>query len=104
MENLSEIKLRTKSSIKLLIEPIFGSLKNIKLAINSMQLKERGSKKYYRNAGLKNLSSLSPNTIIKSRETGGILYTRFGDFYLYGAILIQQILENNKINLSYGNH
>lgn len=103
MGNLSEIKLPTMSSIKLLIEPFFSRLKNIELAINSMQLKERGSKKYYRNADLKCLFGLSPNTIIKSRETGGIPYTRLGDFYLYGAILIQRILENHKINLSYGN-
>lgn len=100
----TEIKLPTMSSIKLLIEPIFERLKNIELAINSKQLKETGSKEYYRNADLKNLFGLSPNTIIKYRDTGVIPFTRLGDVYLYEAILIQQILEKNKISLSYGNH
>lgn len=97
MEN-SEIKLPTMSSMKLLIEPIFDRLKNIELAINSKSLKESVSKKYYRNADLKALFGLSPNTIIKYRETGVIPFTRLGDVYLYEATLIQRILDNNKIN------
>jgi hypothetical protein len=72
MENLSEIKLPTMGSIKLLIEPIFARFKNIELAINSMQPKERGSKKYYRNADLKYLlvyrqtPSLNPEKLEES--------------------------------------
>ncbi len=97
MEN-SEIKLPTMSSMKLLIEPIFDRLKNIELAINSKILKESVSKKYYRNADLKSLFGLSPNTIIKYRETGVIPFTRLGDVYLYEATLIERILDNNKIS------
>jgi hypothetical protein len=104
MENASEIKLPTMGSIKLLIEPIYDKLKNIELAINSKKLKESDSKKYYRNSDLKNLFGLSPNTIIKYRETGVIPYTQLGEVYLYEAILIQQILEKNKISFTYGNH
>lgn len=97
MEN-SEIKLPTMSSMKLLIEPLFDRLKNIELAINSKQLKESGNKKYYRNADLKAIFGLSPNTIIKYRETGIIPFTRLGDVFLYEAALIERILDNNKIN------
>lgn len=98
MSETSEIKLPTMNSIKLLIEPIFDRLKNIELAINSKQIKESGSKKYYRNADLKNNFGISPNTIIKYRETGVLPYTRLGDVYLYEVAIIERILENNKIS------
>ena len=97
MEN-SEIRLPTMSSMKLLIEPIFDRLKNIELAINSKQIKESGGKKYYRNADLKNYFGISPNTIIKYRDTGILPYTRLGDVYLYEVAIIERILENNKIS------
>jgi hypothetical protein len=92
-----ELRIPTVNSIKLLIEPIFDRLKNIELAINSKQIKENGSKKYYRNADLKNYFGISPNTIIKYRETGVLPYTRLGDVYLYEVAIIERILENNKI-------
>ena len=93
-----ELRIPTMSGIKLLIEPIFDRLKNIELAINSKQIKESGSKKYYRNFDLKNNYGLSPNTIIKYRETGVLPYTRLGDVYLYEVAIIERILENNKIS------
>lgn len=93
-----ELRIPTMSGIKLLIEPIFDRLKNIELAINSKQIKESGSKKYYRNADLKHYFGISPNTIIKYRETGVLPYTRLGDVYLYEVAIIERILENNKIS------
>jgi hypothetical protein len=93
-----ELRIPTMSGIKLLIEPIFDRLKNIELAINSKQIKENGSKKYYRNADLKKYFGISPNTIIKYRDTGVIPYTRLGDVYLYEVATIERILENNKIS------
>jgi hypothetical protein len=93
-----ELRIPTMSGIKLLIEPIFDRLKNIELAINSKQIKENGSKKYYRNADLKKYFGISPNTIIKYRDTGVIPYTRLGDVYLYEVATIERILDNNKIS------
>jgi hypothetical protein len=93
-----ELRIPTMSGIKLLIEPIFYRLKNIELAINSKQIKENGSKKYYRNADLKKYFGISPNTIIKYRDKGVIPYTRLGDVYLYEVATIERILDNNKIS------
>lgn len=92
-----ELRIPTVRSIQMLLEPIHVRLSNIE---NSLENKPDKSKtnRFYRNADLKSLFGLSPNTIIKYRETGVIPFTRLGDVYLYEAALIERILENNKIN------
>jgi hypothetical protein len=96
---MSEIKLPTIASIKMLLEPLYDKLNKLELLINSKTLKESSSdKKYYRNNDLKNHFGLSPNTIIKYRDDGVIPFTKLGDIYLYEVVLISKILENNKVN------
>ena len=53
--------------------------------------------KYYRNKDLKKLFGISPNTIIKYRETGILPYTKLGDVYLYEKKELDRILEDNSV-------
>lgn len=96
MENL-EISIPSVRNIQMLLEPILERLSNIE---NSLKSKTEKSKSdgYYRNRDLRNLFGLSPNTIIKYRETGILPFTTLGDVYLYDISVIEAILHNNSIN------
>ena len=93
-----ELKIPTVHNIKMLLEPILLRLNCIE---NSLKNNKQNSnpQRYYRNADLRNIFGLSPNTIIKYRETGILPYTRLGDVYLYEVTAIQEILNQNKISL-----
>ena len=92
-----ELRIPTVRSIQMLLEPFYERLGNIE---NSLKNKPEkiNTNRFYRNADLKAIFGLSPNTIIKYRETGIIPFTRLGDVFLYEAALIERILDNNKIN------
>jgi hypothetical protein len=91
-----EINIPTIRNIQMLLEPIHERLSNIEASLK--QQKDKGKTKgYYRNSDLKALFGLSPNTIIKYRETGILPFTRLGDVYLYEICNIEAILRNNSI-------
>ena len=92
----SEIVIPTVKSISNLLEPILIKLDQLESAIKKIPEHQK-SKKYYRNADLKSMFGISPNTIIKYRETGVLPYTRLGDVYLYEVKVIEVILKNNKV-------
>ncbi|MEY3501048.1 MAG: hypothetical protein RL308_2720 [Bacteroidota bacterium] len=96
MQN-EELRIPTVRSIQMLLEPIYERLSNIEASLKNSKEKSK-PQRYYRNADLKNNFGISPNTIIKYRETGVLPYTRLGDVYLYEVAIIERILENNKIN------
>lgn len=97
MKTLEEISIPTVRSIQMLLEPIYERLGNIEASLKS-KIEKSKTNRFYRNSDLKLLFGLSPNTIIKYRETGVIPFTRLGDVYLYEATLIERILDNNKIS------
>jgi hypothetical protein len=92
-----EISIPSVRSIKMLLEPIEERLVNIENSLKN-KLQQINQKMYYRNFDLKNNYGLSPNTIIKYRETGILPYTKLGDLYLYEVAAIERILDNNKIS------
>lgn len=92
-----ELRIPTVRSIQMLLEPIYERLGNIEASLKS-KIEKSKTNRFYRNSDLKLLFGLSPNTIIKYRETGVIPFTRLGDVYLYEATLIERILDNNKIS------
>ena len=91
-----ELRIPTVRNIQMLLEPIVERLSNIENSLKSKTEKIK-SDGYYRNRDLKNLFGLSPNTIIKYRETGILPYTTLGDVYLYNKSAIDAILHNNSI-------
>ena len=95
MENL-EISIPSVRNIQMLLEPIYERLSNIEHSLKSKSEKSK-SDGYYRNRDLKALFGLSPNTIIKYRETGILPFTTMGDVYLYKISDIEAILRNNSI-------
>ena len=97
-----ELKIPTVSSIKMLLEPILLRLDNIENRLKSNN-KNSNPQKYYRNADLRTLFGLSPNTIIKYRETGILPFTKLGEVYLYEVKAIDTILNNNQISLKQWN-
>ncbi len=94
MKNAEEIQIPSVRNIQMLLEPIYERLSNIEASLKSQKEKSK-TKGYYRNADLKTLFGLSPNTIIKYRETGILPFTRLGDVYLYEICSIEAILSNN---------
>ena len=91
-----EINIPTVRNIQMLLEPILDRLSNIENSLKSKTEKSQ-SDGYYRNRDLKSLFGLSPNTIIKYRETGILPFTTIGDVYLYKISDIEAILCNNSI-------
>lgn len=96
MENL-EISIPSVRNIQMLLEPIHDKLDRLENGLKNSVEKSK-SDGYYRNRDLKNLFGLSPNTIIKYRETGILPYTTLGDVYLYEICAIEAILRNNSMN------
>lgn len=97
MQNQSEeLRIPTVRNIQMLLEPIYERLSNIEASLKYQKEKSK-TKGYYRNSDLKALFGLSPNTIIKYRETGILPFTRLGDVYLYEICSIEAILRNNSI-------
>lgn len=92
-----EINIPTVRNIQLLLEPIYERLSNIEASLKN-QKENSKPQRYYRNSDLKSIFGLSPNTIIKYRETGILPFTRLGEVYLYEVSLIEAILRNNSIS------
>ena len=92
-----ELRIPTVRSIQMLLEPIHDKLNRLENGLKKSVEKSK-SDGYYRNRDLKNLFGLSPNTIIKYRETGILPYTTLGDVYLYEICVIEAILRNNSMN------
>lgn len=91
-----EFNIPTVRNIQMLLEPIHERLSNIEASLK--QQKNIGKTKgYYRNTDLKALFGLSPNTIIKYRETGILPFTKLGGVHLYEINSIEAILRNNSI-------
>ncbi len=97
-DHLQEITIPTIKAIENLLEPILLKLDTIKNCTSQVPPNSKASK-YYRNSDLRNLFGISPNTIIKYRETGVLPYTKLGDVYLYEVKAINEILNNNKISI-----
>jgi hypothetical protein len=91
-----ELRIPSVRNIQMLLEPIYERLSNIEASLKHQKEKSK-TKGYYRNSDLKSLFGLSPNTIIKYRETGILPFTRLGDVYLYEICSIEAILSNNSI-------
>jgi hypothetical protein len=94
MEN-KDLQLLILSTARLqgLLNPVLNKLDAIEKNLDKKTTSQ--SRKYYRNKDLKDNFGLSPNTIIKYRETGLIPYTTIGDIYLYPIKLINEILKDN---------
>lgn len=93
-----ELKIPTVQSIQMLLVPIQQRLKNIENSLKNT-VQKSVPKRYYRNADLKSIFGISPNTIIKYRDTGILPYTKLGEVYLYEIKVIEEILNHNKISL-----
>ncbi|GAA4281971.1 helix-turn-helix domain-containing protein [Gaetbulibacter aestuarii] len=99
MKNYSEeIVIPSVGAIKNLLEPIMMKLEHLDSVIKENPSPSK-RKKYYRNADLKSIFGISPNTIIKYRETGVLPYTKLGDIYLYEVKEIDAILNDNNVKL-----
>lgn len=88
-----EKKLSFLMKVKELIEPVMVRLETIDLKISGQEKTKRPV--YYRNEDLKKIFRLSNNTIIKYRQTGILPFTKMGDIFLYDALKIDEILEEN---------
>jgi hypothetical protein len=94
MENRnSELLQLSIGKFESLLIPVLNKLDIIERNLNKKSNTHNIS--YYRNKDLKDNFGLSPNTIIKYRETGLIPYTTIGDIYLYPIKLINEILKDN---------
>jgi hypothetical protein len=94
MENRnSQLQQLSTDKFESLLIPIINKLDIIEKKLNKKSNTQNVS--YYRNKDLKDNFGLSPNTIIKYRETGLIPYTTIGDIYLYPIKLINEILKEN---------
>ncbi len=77
-----------------LISPVFDKLNQLDKKLDKKDSKQF-KKGYYRNKDLKALFGLSPNTIIKYRDTGILPYTVLGEVYLYPINKINDVLMKN---------
>lgn len=91
-----ELRIPTVRNIQMLLEPIYERLSNIEAGLKNQKENSKPNR-YYRNSDLKSIFGLSPNTIIKYRETGILPFTKLGDVYYYEISLIEAILRNNSI-------
>ena len=93
MGNNSQLVLVPIDKLESLLNPVINKLVVIEKNLNK---KTTSSKRgYYRNKDLKEKYGLSPNTIIKYRESGIIPFTMIGEVYLYSIKQIEDILEMN---------
>ena len=92
MQNESPTVLIKLDRLQSLFNPVINKLEAIE---NKLLKKLQAPKGYYRNKELKALFGLSPNTIIKYRESGDIPFTMIGELYLYPISKINEILTKN---------
>jgi hypothetical protein len=87
------LQLLSKEELQNLMNPFLTRLDSIEKKLNTKTSSFKLG--YYRNKELKEKFGLSPNTIIKYRETGIIPFTMIGEVYLYPIKKIDEILEKN---------
>ncbi|MEO6175362.1 MAG: helix-turn-helix domain-containing protein [Flavobacterium circumlabens] len=93
-KSIKEKKFSFIMRVKQLIEPVILRLETIDSKISGQGKALRPV--YYRNEDLKKIFGLSNNTIIKYRQTGILPFTKLGDIFLYDAVQIEKILQENK--------
>lgn len=93
-KDVKKKKLSFLMKVKKMIDPVVVKLENIDSKINSRG--NDGRPVYYRNEDLKKIFGLSPNTIIKYRQTGILPYSKLGEIFLYDSSQIEKILQENK--------
>ncbi|WET03933.1 helix-turn-helix domain-containing protein [Flavobacterium sp. YJ01] len=93
-KDVKKKKLSFLMKVKKMIDPVVLKLETIDSKINSRG--NDGRPTYYRNEDLKKIFGLSPNTIIKYRQTGILPYSKLGEIFLYDSSQIEKILEENK--------
>mgnify|MGYP000454018510 FL=1 len=92
MTNDSPLVLIQLDRLQMLLNPVINKLETIEAKFLKKQQAPKG---YYRNKELKALFGLSPNTILKYRESGDLPFTMMGEVYLYPITKINEILTNN---------
>ncbi|MDQ1164683.1 helix-turn-helix domain-containing protein [Flavobacterium sp. SORGH_AS_0622] len=93
-KDLKKKKLSLIMRVKEMIDPLVVKLDTIDSKIKAKGYDSRPA--YYRNEDLKNIFGLSPNTIIKYRQTGILPYSKLGEIFLYDSMLIEKILQENQ--------
>lgn len=95
MENRDlQLLLLSTDKLQSLLNPVINKLDVIEKKLNK-KTSTYNIAKYYRNKDLKENFGLSPNTIIKYRESGLIPFTTIGDVYLYPVTLLNEVLKKN---------
>ena len=94
MENRnSQLVLLSIDKFESLLNPVLNKLDAIERNLKRKTTTHNIA--YYRNKDLKANFGLSPNTIIKYRESGVIPFTMIGDVYLYPIIQLNEVLKMN---------
>lgn len=93
MKNETQLVLVSIDKLESLLNPVFDKLAIIEKNLNKKTPTNKVG--YYRNKDIKNNFGLSPNTIIKYRESGIIPFTMIGEVYLYPIKQLNDILEKN---------
>lgn len=91
--NDSHLVLLSIDKLQGLLNPVLDKLVVIERNLNKKATEHKVG--YYRNKDLKDKFGLSPNTIIKYRESGIIPFTMIGEVYLYPIKQIDDILKMN---------
>ncbi|MBZ0328264.1 MAG: helix-turn-helix domain-containing protein [Altibacter sp.] len=91
--NDSHLVLLSIDKLQSLLNPVLNKLVVIEKYLNNKATTHKVG--YYRNKDLKEKLGLSPNTIIKYRESGVIPFTMIGEVYLYPIKQIDDILKMN---------
>ncbi|SDB30480.1 Helix-turn-helix domain-containing protein [Flavobacteriaceae bacterium MAR_2010_188] len=91
--NDSQLVLVTIDKLESLLNPVLNKLVVIEENLNKKATTHKVG--FYRNKDLKDKLGLSPNTIIKYRESGIIPFTMIGEVYLYPIKQLNDILEKN---------
>jgi len=96
----SQVVLVSIDKLESLLNPVLNKLVIIEKNLNKKTLKNEIG--YYRNKDLKDKFGLSPNTIIKYRESGVLPFTKLGEVYLYPSNQLEEILKmNSNLDLFY---
>ena len=91
--NDSQVVLVSIDKLESLLNPVINKLVVIEKNLNKKTSTNKVG--YYRNKDLKDKLGLSPNTIIKYRESGIIPFTMIGEIYLYPIKNLDDILKIN---------
>ena len=89
----SQLVLVSTGKLESLLVPVLNRLEMIESILNKKTKPNKLG--YYRNKDLQERFGLSPNTIIKYRDTGVIPFTMIGDIYLYPIKQLDIILDSN---------